>query len=46
MRPKLDPNAIVNLPCPKCKIFLESLPEYTTTQDLAEVARFMENHPE
>jgi ATP-dependent DNA helicase DinG len=28
------------------KIFLESLPEYTTTQDLAEVARFMENHPE
>jgi ATP-dependent DNA helicase DinG len=24
------------------KIFLESLPEYTTTQDLAEVARFME----
>lgn len=26
------------------KIFLESLPEYTTTQDLAEVARFMENH--
>jgi ATP-dependent DNA helicase DinG len=28
------------------KIFLESLPEYTTTQDLAEVARFMENHGE
>src|SRR5579863_3517718 len=28
------------------KIFLESLPEYTTTQDLAEVARFMESHPE
>ncbi len=27
------------------KIFLESLPEYTTTQDLAEVARFMESHP-
>src|SRR5690348_17061013 len=26
------------------KIFLESLPEYTTTQDLAEVARFMKNH--
>jgi ATP-dependent DNA helicase DinG len=26
------------------KIFLESLPEYTTTQDLAEVARFMQ-HP-
>ena len=25
------------------KIFLESLPEYTTTQDLAEVARFMED---
>ena len=25
------------------KIFLESLPEYTTTRDLAEVARFMEN---
>jgi ATP-dependent DNA helicase DinG len=24
------------------KIFLESLPEYTTTQDLAEVARFMD----
>jgi ATP-dependent DNA helicase DinG len=28
------------------KIFLESLPEYTTTQDLAEVARFMESHPQ
>jgi ATP-dependent DNA helicase DinG len=27
------------------RIFLESLPEYTTTKDLAEVARFMENHP-
>ena len=27
------------------RIFLESLPEYSTTQDLAEVARFMENHP-
>jgi ATP-dependent DNA helicase DinG len=27
------------------RIFLESLPEYTTTQDLARVARFMENHP-
>jgi len=27
------------------RIFLESLPEYTTTQDLAAVARFMENHP-
>ncbi|MGB2889823.1 MAG: helicase C-terminal domain-containing protein [Candidatus Acidiferrales bacterium] len=26
------------------KIFLESLPEYTTTQDLAELARFMQ-HP-
>ncbi len=26
------------------KIFLESLPEYKTTQDLAEVARFMESH--
>ena len=25
------------------RIFLESLPEYSTTQDLAEVARFMEN---
>ncbi|MGH9717286.1 MAG: ATP-dependent DNA helicase [Candidatus Acidiferrales bacterium] len=28
------------------KIFIESLPAYTVTQDLAEVARFMENHPE
>ena len=28
------------------RIFLESLPDYTTTQDLAEVARFMENHPD
>src|SRR5215469_807552 len=28
------------------RIFLESLPPYKTTQDLAEVARFMENHPE
>ncbi|MGB0034410.1 MAG: ATP-dependent DNA helicase [Candidatus Acidiferrales bacterium] len=27
------------------RIFLESLPDYTTTQDLAEVARFMEKHP-
>jgi ATP-dependent DNA helicase DinG len=27
------------------RIFLESLPDYTTTQDLVEVARFMENHP-
>jgi ATP-dependent DNA helicase DinG len=27
------------------RIFLESLPEYSTTQDLADVARFMENHP-
>ncbi len=26
------------------KIFLESLPEYKTTQDLSEVARFMENN--
>ena len=25
------------------KIFLESLPEYTTTRDITEVARFMEN---
>jgi hypothetical protein len=24
------------------KIFLESLPDYTTTQDLAAVARFMD----
>jgi ATP-dependent DNA helicase DinG len=28
------------------KIFIESLPAYTVTQDLAEVERFMENHPE
>lgn len=28
------------------KIFLESLPEYTTTQDLVEVARFMDNQSE
>jgi ATP-dependent DNA helicase DinG len=28
------------------RIFLESLPDYTTTQDLAEVERFMENHPD
>jgi ATP-dependent DNA helicase DinG len=28
------------------KIFVESLPAYTITQDLAEVARFMENHSE
>ena len=28
------------------KIFLESLPDYKNTQDLTEVARFMENHPE
>jgi ATP-dependent DNA helicase DinG len=28
------------------KIFLESLPEYSTTQDLAEVARFMESPQE
>jgi ATP-dependent DNA helicase DinG len=27
------------------KIFLESLPAYTLTQDLGDVARFMENHP-
>ena len=27
------------------KIFLESLPNYRTTQDLAEVALFMETHP-
>ncbi|MGH9708513.1 MAG: ATP-dependent DNA helicase, partial [Candidatus Acidiferrales bacterium] len=27
------------------RIFLESLPGYATTQDLAEVSRFMENHP-
>jgi ATP-dependent DNA helicase DinG len=28
------------------RIFLESLPGYATTQDLAEVSRFMENHPD
>jgi ATP-dependent DNA helicase DinG len=28
------------------KIFLESLPDYKTTQDLAEVVRFMESCPE
>lgn len=28
------------------KIFIESLPAYAITQDLAEVARFMEHHPE
>jgi ATP-dependent DNA helicase DinG len=28
------------------RIFLESLPDYTTTQDLAEVARFMHSQPE
>jgi ATP-dependent DNA helicase DinG len=28
------------------KIFLESLPKYQTTQDLVEVARFMEDHSE
>ncbi len=28
------------------RIFLESLPDYTATQDLVEVARFMERHPE
>ena len=28
------------------RIFLESLPGYATTQDLAEVSRFMENHQE
>lgn len=27
------------------RIFIESLPGYATTQDLAEVSRFMENHP-
>ena len=27
------------------KIFLESLPDYATTQDLAEVARFMDHQP-
>ena len=31
---------------PYGRIFIESLPEYQTTQDLAEVARFMEDHPE
>jgi ATP-dependent DNA helicase DinG len=31
---------------PYGKIFLESLPDYATTQDVAEVALFMENHPE
>ncbi len=28
------------------RIFLESLPEYATTQDLSEVERFMEHHPD
>jgi ATP-dependent DNA helicase DinG len=28
------------------RIFLESLPEYTTTQDIADVSRFMEKHPD
>jgi len=28
------------------KIFVESLPAYAVTQDLAEVARFMESHPQ
>jgi ATP-dependent DNA helicase DinG len=28
------------------KIFLESLPDYAKTQDIAEVSRFMENHPD
>jgi ATP-dependent DNA helicase DinG len=28
------------------RIFLESLPDYSTTQDLSEVERFMENHPD
>ncbi len=28
------------------KIFLESLPAYTVTQDLGDVARFMESHPQ
>jgi len=28
------------------KIFLESLPDYAKTQDIAEVSRFMEDHPE
>ena len=27
------------------RIFLESLPDYATTQDLAQVALFLENHP-
>ena len=27
------------------RIFLESLPDYTATQDLGEVARFMDGHP-
>jgi ATP-dependent DNA helicase DinG len=27
------------------RIFIESLPDYTITEDLAEVARFMEGHP-
>lgn len=28
------------------RIFVESLPDYSTTQDLSEVERFMENHPD
>ncbi len=28
------------------RIFLESLPDYSTTQDLSEVERFMEHHPD
>ena len=28
------------------RIFLESLPDYSTTQNLADVERFMENHPD
>jgi ATP-dependent DNA helicase DinG len=28
------------------KIFLESLPDYAKTQDIAEVSRFMEHHPD
>jgi ATP-dependent DNA helicase DinG len=28
------------------KIFLESLPDYAKTEDIAEVSRFMENHPD
>jgi ATP-dependent DNA helicase DinG len=28
------------------RIFIESLPDYTITEDLGEVARFMEGHPE